>query len=98
MKGEGSLNGVPFNPADRVFVTGPHFGDGHGHGHAGAVFSSTENPAEASRYDRDKAEAILAAHRSWRSPKIEGIRPATDAEVAALDAQRSGSHDPAPQT
>lgn len=59
------------NFGERVFVTGPHFGKGFGHGHSGAVFSSTTDPAQASRYSEKKAAAIVSIHGSWTAPKIE---------------------------
>jgi hypothetical protein len=58
------------NFGTRVYVTGPHFGDGHGEGHEGAVFSSTTNPAKSSKYSEEKAHAIMRVHGSWLAPRI----------------------------
>lgn len=57
-----TVNGKP-RPS-RVFITGPHFGMD--------VFSSTEDPAEASRYSREEAERLLAEGKwHWHTPQIE---------------------------
>jgi hypothetical protein len=46
-----TVNGKPRPP--RVYITGPHFGSDY-------IFSSTEDPSEATEYERHEAEALLA--------------------------------------
>jgi hypothetical protein len=57
-----TVNGKP-RPA-RVYITGPHFGTD--------IFSSTDDPKEASRYTRAEAERLVS---KWRhhTPQIEGV-------------------------
>ena len=49
-------------PSRRVWVTGPHFGTD--------VYSSTEDPAEASEFTVDEAMSLVE-RKSWRNPLIE---------------------------
>jgi hypothetical protein len=51
-----TVNGKPRAP--RVYITGPHFGSQD-------IFSSTEDPSEATEYERHEAEALLALGK-WR--------------------------------
>jgi hypothetical protein len=53
-----TVNGKPRAP--RVYITGPHFSEGVGPYHDGAVFSSTEKREEASTFDREIAEGMIA--------------------------------------
>jgi hypothetical protein len=54
----------------RVYVTGPHFDRD--------VFSSTEDPAEASTFYRHEAEALLALGKwSYLDPQIESLTGAS---------------------
>lgn len=65
-QGGGTTNGVPHDTSKRVYVTGPHFGSD--------VFSSTADPAKASRYTQEEAERILhppGRRRYWPEPRIE---------------------------
>lgn len=56
----------------RVYVTGPHFGQGNGPYHEGAVFSSTQDKAKASTYKRWVAEGMIAS-KSWQVAEIEAV-------------------------
>lgn len=56
-----TINGIV--RGGRVYVAGPHFRQSD-------IFSSTTDPAEATRYDRDEAE-IQVRLRSWRNARIE---------------------------
>jgi hypothetical protein len=64
-KGKGSTNGVPHNPTERVYVTGPHF--------SRDIYSSTLDPNDGETlFDRSEAERLLAlGHWSYLAPEIE---------------------------
>lgn len=57
----------------RVYVTGPHFGDTDD-----SVFSSTQERAKATRYERAHAERLLRK-RKWRG--LDPVIVADDARV-----------------
>ena len=65
----GSIGGVP--ETGRVYVVGPLWNVDERQ-FATASYSSTRNRAEASRFSREVAEAMLA-HGKWRThrPEIE---------------------------
>lgn len=54
----------------RVYVTGPHFGQGRGSFHDGAVFSSTPNREEASTFPCWVAEGMIE-RKSWQVAETE---------------------------
>jgi hypothetical protein len=56
----------------RVYVTGPHFGQGLGAYHRGAVFSSTQDKAKASTFERWVAEGMIA-RKSWQVAEVEPV-------------------------
>ena len=60
-------NSIP-QQAQRVYITGPHFGEG--------IYSSTTDPAKASTFSREKAEELIAEGK-WRGCNPE-IQPAPD--------------------
>lgn len=63
-----TVNGV--RREGRAYITGPHFG---------GVYSSTTDPAQASRFEQAEAERLIALGR-WRSngPRIEPEPEASD--------------------
>lgn len=56
----------------RVYVTGPHFGEGRGPYHEGATFSSTQDKAKASTFLRWRAEGMIA-RKSWQVAQVEPV-------------------------
>lgn len=63
--GEGSTNGVPHDPEERVYVTGPHFGRD--------VFSSTLDKDDPEALFEEREAKALIGLGKWRylRPEIE---------------------------
>lgn len=75
-RGGGSTNGVPHDPSERVYVTGPHFTHNRAaaiSGRVQGIFSSTSDPSDPETlFTPDEAERLITVGKwSYLRPEVE---------------------------